>query len=405
MAGAKELTEALRLWLRQQSAMLCTVTFRRAPNMLPDEDDLIHFLAVLVKSVGTLREVQLAAVQSWALTAIGHDAPAAYDWMVLLRVLKEEIGRSLEKHFPPAEALTAWRQIDDVLTYAIIEATQLASDMQRSELLGHMEQLRTQQEKFKESKTKFIAVAAHELKTPLTILEGYTNILRAETQNDPQLHIYLEGLGNGFRRMHEIIGDMLDVSLLDLRTVELKYQEINLEKTVLLVADSVDRYYATRRVDLKIIPFEFDNNSYGDPEKLKKALSKILMNALKYTPDGGQVVVSGSLVRQDEVTDDLAGFVDIQVTDTGIGIDPENLELIFEKFGSIGDASLHSSSKTKFKGGGPGLGLPIARGIVEAHGGRVWAESAGFDEEKCPGSTFHVELPIWLKAPDYSSEL
>ena len=399
------MTDTLKLWLRQQSAMLCTVTFRRAPNMLPDEDDLIQFLSVLLNSVGTLREVQLAAVQSWALMAIGHDAPAAYDWMVLLRVLKEEIGRSLEKQFPPAEALPAWRQIDDVLTYAIIEATQLASDMQRSELLNHMEQLRTQQEKFKESKTKFIAVAAHELKTPLTILEGYTNILRAETQNDPQLHIYLEGLGNGFRRMHEIIGDMLDVSLLDLRTVELKYQELNLEKTVLLVADSVDRYYATRRVDLKIIPFEFDNNSFGDPEKLKKALSKILMNALKYTPDNGQVVVSGSLVRQDEVTDELAGFVDIQVTDTGIGIDPENLETIFEKFGSIGDASLHSSSKTKFKGGGPGLGLPIARGIVEAHGGRVWAESAGFDEEKCPGSTFHVELPIWLKAPDHSSEL
>ncbi|MCB8981168.1 MAG: HAMP domain-containing histidine kinase [Ardenticatenaceae bacterium] len=399
------MTEPLKLWLRQQSAMLCAVTFRRVPNMLPDEDDLIQFLSVLVNSVGALREMQLATVQSWALMAIGHDAPAAYDWMVLLRVLKEEIGRNLEKQFTPEEALTAWRQIDDVLTYAIIEATQLASDMQRSELLSHMEQLRTQQEKFKESKTKFIAVAAHELKTPLTILEGYTNILRAETQNDPQLHIYLEGLGNGFRRMHEIIGDMLDVSLLDLRTVELKYQEINLEKTVLLVADSVDRYYATRRVDLKIIPFEFDNNSYGDPEKLKKALGKILMNALKYTPDGGQVVVSGHLVRQDEVTDDLAGFVDIQITDTGIGIDPENVESIFEKFGSIADASLHSSSKTKFKGGGPGLGLPIARGIVDAHGGRVWAESPGFDEENFPGSTFHVELPIWLKPPEHASEI
>ena len=385
--------------------MLCAVTFRRVPNMLPDEDDLIQFLSVLVNSVGASREMQLATVQSWALMAIGHDAPAAYDWMVLLRVLKEEIGRNLEKQFTPEEALTAWHQIDDVLTYAIIEATQLASDMQRSELLSHMEQLRTQQEKFKESKTKFIAVAAHELKTPLTILEGYTNILRAETQNDPQLHIYLEGLGNGFRRMHEIIGDMLDVSLLDLRTVELKYQEINLEKTVLLVADSVDRYYATRRVDLKIIPFEFDNNSYGDPEKLKKALGKILMNALKYTPDGGQVVVSGHLVRQDEVTDDLAGFVDIQITDTGIGIDPENVESIFEKFGSIADASLHSSSKTKFKGGGPGLGLPIARGIVDAHGGRVWAESPGFDEENFPGSTFHVELPIWLKPPEHASEI
>lgn len=394
------MTENLKLWLRQQSAMICAVTLNRVPNLLVDEDDLIEFLSVLVNSVGGLPELQLAAVQSWALTAIGHDAPAAYDWMVLLRVLKEQIGRSLVEQFPADQALTAWRLIDDVLIYAIIEATQLASDMQRSELLGHMTQLRSQQEKFKESKTKFIAVAAHELKTPLTILEGYTNILKAETQNDPQLHIYLEGLGNGFRRMHEIIGDMLDVSLLDLRTVELKYQEINLEKTVLLVADSVDRYYMTRRVDLKIMPFEFDSNTYGDPEKLKKALTKILMNGLKYTPDGGEVVVTGSLVRQDEVTDELAGFVDIQIMDKGIGIDPENLESIFEKFGSIADASLHSSSKTKFKGGGPGLGLPIARGIVEAHGGRVWAESPGCDEETCPGSTFHIELPIWLETPD-----
>lgn len=398
------MSENLKLWLRQQSARLCAETLLRVPNMLPDEDDLIQFLSVLVNSVGGLREAQLANVQSWALTAIGHDARAAYDWMVLLRVLKEGIGQKLEKEFSAEQALLAWRQIDDILTYAIIEATQLASDMQRSELLSHMAQLRTQQEKFKESKTKFIAVAAHELKTPLTILEGYTNILRAETQNDPRLHIYLEGLGNGFRRMHEIIGDMLDVSLLDLRTVELKYREINLERTVLLVADSVDRYYASRGVDLKIVPFEFENDTYGDPEKLKKALTKILLNGLKYTPDGGEVVVSGGFVRQDEVTEDMAGFIDIQVRDTGIGIDAENLESIFEKFGSIADASLHSSSKTNFKGGGPGLGLPIARGIVEAHGGRVWAESPGFNEEKCPGSTFHIEMPIWLAPPEQLAE-
>ncbi|MCP4421801.1 MAG: HAMP domain-containing histidine kinase [Chloroflexi bacterium] len=399
------MSENLRLWLRQQSAMICAATLSRVPNMLPGEDDLIQFLSVLVTSVGALQELQLSAVQSWAIIAIGHDAPAAYDWVVLLRVLKEEIGRSLELQFSSEDALNGWKQFDNILTYAIIEATQLASDMHRSELLTHMEQLRTQQEKFKESKTKFIAVAAHELKTPLTILEGYTNILRSETQNDPQLHIYLEGLGNGFRRMYEIIGDMLDVSLLDLRTVELKHQGINLERTVLSVADSVDRHYATRRVDLKIIPFEFENDTFGDPEKLKKALSKILMNGLKYTPDGGQVVVSGHLVRQNEMTDDIVGFIDIQVTDSGIGIDPENLESIFEKFGSIADASLHSSGKTKFKGGGPGLGLPIARGIVEAHGGRVWVESPGCNEETCPGSTFHIEFPIWLSSPKIISDL
>jgi signal transduction histidine kinase len=63
-------------------------------------------------------------------------------------------------------------------------------------------------------------------------------------------------------------------------------------------------------------------------------------------------------------------------------------------FSALGDVSLHSSGKTKFKGGGPGLGLPIARGIIEAHGGTVWAESDGYDEMTCPGSTFHIMIPM-----------
>jgi len=89
----------------------------------------------------------------------------------------------------------------------------------------------------------------------------------------------------------------------------------------------------------------------------------------------------------------------VQVADTGIGIDPANLEAIFTRFGGVADASLHSSGKTKFKGGGAGLGLPITKGIVEAHGGRIWAESPGCDEKACPGSTFHIELPILREKP------
>ena len=88
--------------------------------------------------------------------------------------------------------------------------------------------------------------------------------------------------------------------------------------------------------------------------------------------------------------------------DTGVGINSENFEAIFQRFGSLADASLHSSSKTKFKGGGPGLGLPIAHGILEAHGGKIWVESKGYDEDALHGSTFHIELPIWLREPDWS---
>ena len=391
----------LRLWLRQQSAVLCAVTFNRVSNLLVDEDDLIAFLSMLAPIVERSPEVQLAAVQAWAVIGVGHDARGAYDWLIVLRVLKEEIGKRLEKDYPAEVALYAWRKLDVPLTYAIIETTQLASDIERADLLEHMVELRKQREHFEESKNKFIAVAAHELKTPLTIVEGYTNILRSKTADDQQLQIFVQGLSNGVQRMDEIIGDMLDVSLLDLESIELKYQAINLERLVLMMADSLDKFFARRQVELVIMPFAVNSHTWGDPEKLKKALTKVVMNGLKFTPDGGRVTISAAdtLVRQNEATDDLAGYVDIQISDSGIGIDGRNLEAIFNRFDSLADASLHSSSKTQFKGGGPGLGLPIARGIVEVHGGRIWAESPGCDEDACPGSTFHIELPIWLTRP------
>jgi signal transduction histidine kinase len=96
----------------------------------------------------------------------------------------------------------------------------------------------------------------------------------------------------------------------------------------------------------------------------------------------------------------LPGFIEITVKDTGIGVAPENTSAIFEKFAQLGRPNLHSSGKTKFKGGGPGLGLPITRGIIEAHGGTIWVESDGYDEQSFPGSTFHILIPIRTEADD-----
>ena len=87
-------------------------------------------------------------------------------------------------------------------------------------------------------------------------------------------------------------------------------------------------------------------------------------------------------------------FCEIQVRDTGIGIDPGNHKIVFEKLYQLGKVELHSSGRTKFKGGGPGLGLAIAAGIVKAHRGKIWVESPGYDEEKLPGSTFFIQIPM-----------
>jgi signal transduction histidine kinase len=131
--------------------------------------------------------------------------------------------------------------------------------------------------------------------------------------------------------------------------------------------------------------------TFADSARLYQALWNVLSNAIKYTPDNGNIIVDGRR---------LAGFLDITIKDGGIGIDPDDHDRIFEKFGRVGSVSLHSSGKTKYKGGGPGLGLPIAKGILEAHGGTIWVESEGCDENRMPGSVFHILLPLRDEPPD-----
>jgi signal transduction histidine kinase len=119
------------------------------------------------------------------------------------------------------------------------------------------------------------------------------------------------------------------------------------------------------------------------------------MNAIKYTPDGRSITLTGrSWASNPPQPDWPTSGVEIIVSDTGIGIPAEALDLIFTKFYQTGWVANHSSGKTKFKAGGPGLGLALVRGIVEAHHGRIWATSPGYDEQTLPGSQFHVVLPV-----------
>ena len=129
---------------------------------------------------------------------------------------------------------------------------------------------------------------------------------------------------------------------------------------------------------------------YGDPTLILKALYQLVINAIKYTPDGGKVTISTGPCR---IEDEIPG-VQIKVSDTGIGIDAEHHELVFEKFYQVGSVTIHSSGKTTFKGGGSGLGLAIVRGVARAHGGKAWVESPGHNETNFPGSIFYLQLPI-----------
>jgi signal transduction histidine kinase len=128
----------------------------------------------------------------------------------------------------------------------------------------------------------------------------------------------------------------------------------------------------------------------ADSELLKKALDHVIVNAIKFTPDGGTIDITAQVVEDSR----LGNCAELRVKDTGIGIDPEHHKIIFEKLFQLGTVELHSSSRTNYKGGGAGLGLAIASGIVKALQGSIWVESNGHDEVNFSGSTFIVRLPL-----------
>jgi signal transduction histidine kinase len=261
-------------------------------------------------------------------------------------------------------------------------------------LSKQIETARSDLEKLDESKSNFVAVAAHELKTPLTLIDGYTSMLIDVIikQNNNDLLVYTNGILNGSKRLRAIIEDMLDVSLLENNLLSLNYQPYWLNRIVEFVLLELSPISKGRDISINIQEFEgYRLINYGDSEKLVQLFKNLLINAIKFTPDGGKIDLSGRK---------LPGFIEVLISDTGIGINLEDQTLIFEKFNRLGNIALHSSSKTNFKGGGPGLGLPIAKGIAETHGGSIWVESSGYSETDFPGSTFHILLPLLDKIPE-----
>ncbi len=292
-----------------------------------------------------------------------------------------------------AAALDLIGAVLPIYSHAFDYAANLEIDLRIDHITAELEKARDVLERLDKSKSDFISIAAHELKTPLTLIEGYAAMLEEQIKQSPiQADTMLKGIDNGTRRLQEIIDDMIDVSLIDNNLLALNFQPLWLNRLLDVISQEVQQTVTDRDLELTIRRFAgSDEMIFADSERIYQALRNVIQNAIKFTPDGGMIHVDGRK---------LPGFVEIIIQDTGIGIDVENHTKIFEKFGRLGSVSLHSSGKTKFKGGGPGLGLPITKGIIEAHGGAIWVESDGYDEVRCPGTTFHILIPFRKEPPE-----
>jgi signal transduction histidine kinase len=245
-------------------------------------------------------------------------------------------------------------------------------------------------EQMDRTKVRFIQVAAHELRTPLTLVQGYAQMVEIKSKDSKDLIRYTTGILEGTARMVDIIDNMLDVSRIDTNQLQLKPAEVHIDEVIERVKKTFQAAFEERKLTFSTEGLVHLPVIQGDKDLLYKLFYHIIVNAIKYTPDGGHILVSGCLLE--ETGNELQ--IQIAVKDNGIGIDPQNQKLVFEKFYQTGEVLLHSSGKTKFMGGGPGLGLAIARGIVTAHRGSIWLESPGFDEMTNPGTTVFVQLPV-----------
>lgn len=278
-------------------------------------------------------------------------------------------------HVQAARARAAWRDQQATLTA-------LQTEVQASnQAVAHMDA----------SRSDFLAIASHELRTPITQLLGFADLLKEMAHDDPvdatAVSEVSASIVRACTRLNDVVNQIVDMAQLDVNALELRITPVSLETVLRRAIEPFAPALRERRLTLKVHGLHGLPTLQADEERLVQAFWQLISNAIKFTPDGGKIDVSARALAD-------APLLEVVVADSGIGIDPRYQQLIFEKFYRVGSANQHSTSATKFMGAGPGLGLPIARGVIERHGGQVWAESPGYDPTACPGSRLVVRLPL-----------
>jgi signal transduction histidine kinase len=236
-------------------------------------------------------------------------------------------------------------------------------------------------------KSDFVLLASRELRTPLTLIYGYIHLLEMETQDllaDSLIRDMIQRIGSAAHKLARVVDDIVSVSLIEADSLEIGADPVGIAEIINAALGELQRSDKRKhRFELKGL--DGLPPVCGDAGYLHQAFANLIGNAMKYTPDGGYIEIAGEL---------LDDGVHVIISDSGIGINKEQQEHIFDKFYVTREAKYRAGSGTAYEGGGLGVGLSVARGIIEAHMGNIWVESEGCDEERCPGSRFHVVLPL-----------
>lgn len=266
-------------------------------------------------------------------------------------------------------------ELGEILMVAMDTSSKVRLQNQLERSYEKLTQTYQELERVTKMKTQFIDIVSHELRTPLTVMRGYIDLMESEysAKLEPKFTARLKTIKANTDRLYSLVENMLDVSRLEKGSLQISVEPVRLDALLeeLVQARKHDAEHKKQTIAIEIegrLPLIL-----ADRRRLKDVFNNIIDNAIKYTQEGGRVQVSAR---------DEGKMVHVWVKDNGVGIPLENLARIFDRFHIITSNDLsHQVDRL-------GLGLPISKGIVEAHGGRIWVES-----QVGKGSVFHVDLP------------
>ncbi|MCH8987403.1 MAG: CHASE domain-containing protein [Chloroflexi bacterium] len=226
-------------------------------------------------------------------------------------------------------------------------------------------------------KDEFISVASHELRTPVTSIKGLLELL-TDDQSGPLTEDqsrFLEIIVRDTDRLDRLVGDLLDVSRIDSKSIGLEQSEFNLSNAIEEVILEMESEIAAKQIEVVTASVDRSMEVYGDPGRINQVISNLLGNAVKYSPKRSSIqVVASSWAQNDQ-------FAQLSIRDEGPGISPEDIDRLFDKFYRADNSLTRSTT-------GTGLGLAIAKAVVELHGGEIWVESVPGS-----GSEFSFTIP------------
>lgn len=273
-------------------------------------------------------------------------------------------------------------------------AQQVSLPLKSATLYEIKEQTNRKLEKLERLKSEFISIVSHELRTPLTAIKNSLDIILSGKTGSltEAMDKFINMARRNSIRLSGIINDLLDLSKIEAGKMDFKFDVIKIEPVIEYVKTSLEEMAKEKNLTLSAKIEDNFADIYADPRRLEQVLTNLVSNAIKFTPEGGIVDIRTQVTDaeninpvdmfKDEMSKLKGKYLQVCVKDNGIGISQENLSRVFDKF-----AQIENSLSRKI--GGSGLGLPIARQLLEAHNGSIWCNSK---PEK--GSSFYFVLPV-----------